>query len=105
LTGVTASGAGKNVGTYSVVAAGMDTNYNLTLINGTLTIADVAQVNVSSANAVAYAKFIAEAVVVNASASLASVSSRGGLASTNNKDVSVAISHSSNEESADDPSE
>jgi len=39
LTGVTAAGSGKNAGTYSVVAAGTDSNYNLTLNNGSLAIA------------------------------------------------------------------
>jgi len=39
LTGVTAAGSGKNAGTYSVVAAGTDSNYNLTLNNGNLAVA------------------------------------------------------------------
>ncbi|MEY3872411.1 MAG: hypothetical protein RLZZ296_1406 [Pseudomonadota bacterium] len=39
LADVTASGSGKNAGTYGIVAAGTDTNYNLTLNNGNLTIA------------------------------------------------------------------
>jgi hypothetical protein len=38
LTGVSASGAGTNAGSYNVVASGTDSNYNLTLNNGTLTI-------------------------------------------------------------------
>jgi filamentous hemagglutinin family protein len=42
LTGVTASGSGKNAGNYSVVAAGTDANYNLTLNNGSLAIAKAA---------------------------------------------------------------
>jgi filamentous hemagglutinin family protein len=42
LTGVSASATGKNAGSYSVVAAGSDANYNLTLINGSLAIAKAA---------------------------------------------------------------
>jgi hypothetical protein len=40
LTGVTASGAtGKNYGSYTNTVSGTDSNYNLTLVNGTLAIA------------------------------------------------------------------
>jgi hypothetical protein len=42
LTGVSASGAGTNAGSYNVVASGTDSNYNLTLNDGTLTIATTA---------------------------------------------------------------
>jgi hypothetical protein len=38
LTGVSASGSGTNAGSYSVIATGTDSNYNLTLNNGTLNI-------------------------------------------------------------------
>ena len=38
LSGVTASGSGTNAGSYTVAARGTDSNYNLTLVNGTLTI-------------------------------------------------------------------
>ncbi len=38
LTGVSASGSGTNAGSYNVVATGTDSNYNLTLNNGTLNI-------------------------------------------------------------------
>ncbi|WP_171499772.1 MBG-2 domain-containing protein, partial [Acinetobacter guerrae] len=39
LTGVTASGTGKNAGSYSSKATGSDNNYNLTFIDGSLDIA------------------------------------------------------------------
>ncbi|MPW43059.1 hypothetical protein A7A69_01235 [Acinetobacter sp. Ac_1271] len=39
LTGVTASGTGKNAGSYSSKATGSDSNYNLTFIDGSLDIA------------------------------------------------------------------
>ena len=39
LTGVTASGSGKNFGTYATTATGTDTNYNLSFTNGSLVIA------------------------------------------------------------------
>ena len=38
LTGVSASRTEKNAGTYAVTASGTDTNYNLTFVDGTLTI-------------------------------------------------------------------
>ena len=38
LTGVSASGSGVNAGSYNVIATGTDSNYNLTLNNGTLAI-------------------------------------------------------------------
>jgi hypothetical protein len=38
LTGVSASGTGKNVGTYNVTASGADNNYNLMFVNGSLII-------------------------------------------------------------------
>ncbi|MFT4551846.1 MAG: filamentous hemagglutinin family protein [Chlamydiales bacterium] len=38
LTSVSAIGSGTNAGTYNVIAAGTDSNYNLTLKNGALTI-------------------------------------------------------------------
>jgi hypothetical protein len=38
LTGVSASGSGTNAGSYNVIATGTDSNYNLTLNNGTLNI-------------------------------------------------------------------
>ncbi len=38
LTGVTASGSGKNAGTYSTIASGVDQNYTLSFIDGTLII-------------------------------------------------------------------
>jgi filamentous hemagglutinin family protein len=38
LSGVTAIGTGTNAGTYASVASGTDTNYNLTFVNGALTI-------------------------------------------------------------------
>ena len=38
LSGVSASGSGTNAGSYNVVASGTDSNYNLTLNDGTLTI-------------------------------------------------------------------
>ena len=38
LTGVSASGTGKNVGTYSVIASGTDSNYSLSFIDGSLKI-------------------------------------------------------------------
>lgn len=38
LDGVSASGAGTNVGTYAVTLSGIDENYNLTYVNGSLTI-------------------------------------------------------------------
>ena len=47
LTGVTVSGSGQNAGTYSVVASGTDSNYNLTLNSGSLTI-DKAQLTVTA---------------------------------------------------------
>ena len=39
LTGVTASGTGKNAGTYASKAAGTDSNYNLNFVDGSLQIA------------------------------------------------------------------
>jgi len=42
LTSVTASGTGKNAGTYNVVATGIDVNYKLTLNNGFFAIAKAA---------------------------------------------------------------
>jgi filamentous hemagglutinin family protein len=39
LTGVTASGNGTNAGSYAVAASGTDSNYNLTLVDGSLAIA------------------------------------------------------------------
>jgi len=51
LTGVSASGSGTNAGSYNVVASGTDSNYNLTLNNGTLTIAKAnASVTANSGN-------------------------------------------------------
>jgi hypothetical protein len=38
LTGVSATGSGKDVGTYSVIASGTDSNYNLSFIDGSLKI-------------------------------------------------------------------
>ncbi|MEY4732231.1 MAG: hypothetical protein RLZZ464_297, partial [Pseudomonadota bacterium] len=38
LTGISASRTEKNAGTYAVTASGTDTNYNLTFVDGTLTI-------------------------------------------------------------------
>ena len=38
LSGVTASGSGTNAGTYTSTASGTDSNYNLTFVNGALTI-------------------------------------------------------------------
>ncbi|MDO8436924.1 MAG: filamentous hemagglutinin N-terminal domain-containing protein [Nitrosomonadaceae bacterium] len=42
LTNVSASGSGTNAGSYNVVATGTDSNYNLTLNNGALTIGKAA---------------------------------------------------------------
>ena len=38
LTGVSASGSGKNAGSYANAVSGVDSNYNLTLVDGALTI-------------------------------------------------------------------
>ncbi|MDP2142952.1 MAG: MBG domain-containing protein, partial [Gallionella sp.] len=38
LTGVTAGGSGTNAGSYATIASGTDGNYNLSFVNGTLTI-------------------------------------------------------------------
>ena len=54
LTGVTASGSGKNAGNYSVVAAGTDANYNLTLNNGSLAIAKANAVVTANSSSTTY---------------------------------------------------
>jgi len=50
LSGVTASGSGTNAGTYSSTATGTDSNYNLTFVNGALTI-NKAHLTVTANNA------------------------------------------------------
>jgi hypothetical protein len=51
LTGVTAGGSGKNAGTYSTIASGTDSNYNLSFANGNLVIAKAnATVTANSGN-------------------------------------------------------
>jgi len=49
LSGVTASGSGTNAGTYTSTASGTDSNYNLTFVNGALTI-NKAPLSVSLSN-------------------------------------------------------
>jgi autotransporter-associated beta strand protein len=50
LSGVSASGTGKNAGSYDSVATGTDANYNLTFVKGTLAI-DPAALSVTANNA------------------------------------------------------
>ena len=54
LTGVSASGTGKNAGQYNVVASGSDNNYNLTFNNGLLTIGKANATVTANSNAVTY---------------------------------------------------
>ena len=54
LTGVSASGSGTNAGSYNVVATGTDSNYNLTLNNGTLAIGKATATVTANSGTVTY---------------------------------------------------
>ncbi len=54
LTGVSASGAGTNAGTYTSTASGSDSNYNLTFASGTLAIAKAALTATGNSASVTY---------------------------------------------------
>ena len=54
LTGVSASGSGTNAGSYAVVPTGVDTNYDLTFVNGSLDIGKAAATVTGNSASVTY---------------------------------------------------